>query len=398
MKLTRAVVLSGLAASAIALTACSSSGSSTTSTGTTGGASSGGSTTSSATSGGSGDINCATGTLNGSGSTAQTNAMDAWRAAYQKACSGATINYDSVGSGDGISAFEAGNANFAGSDAALSGDDIAAAKKQCGSDAIDLPMVVGPIAVVFNLPSVKNVVLNGPTIAKIFTGAIKNWDDPAIKALNSGASLPNLKITPFYRKDSSGTTFNFTGYLKAASKGAFTKDPNKESQSLGFAGQGRDGSQGIADSVAKTSGGIGYTEFSYAVKGNLAFAQIDSGSGPVTLSKDTAAKAVSTAKIVGTGNDLSLSIDYGQNTPGAYPVVLVTYEIACTTYKDAAVGKFVKSFLEYTVLRRRAGHPAGLGLRPAARQHQVEGPGLGRQDRLTQFPRRADARRSSGIQ
>lgn len=347
MKLNAAALGAGLLAGALALGACSSSG------GTT-----------SDTTGNSGGISCSTGKLDGSGSTAQTNAMDEWRKQYQSACSGAQINYDSVGSGDGIAAFSDGSADFAGSDAALQSDEVGPAQKQCGSTPIDLPMVVGPIAVEYKVGDVKNLTLNGPTIAKIFTGKITSWDDPAIKALNSGVDLPSTKIAPFYRSDDSGTTFNFASYLAAAAPSDFTATPDKVSAGLGFKGQGREGSQGVTDAVTQTDGGIGYAEFSYAVKAGLPTAQIDSGSGPVQLSKDTASKAVGTAKIVGTGDDLSLSIDYGQNTPGAYPIVLVTYEIVCTKYKDSATGTFVKNFLNYTVSDQGQGVLPGLGYAP----------------------------------
>jgi phosphate transport system substrate-binding protein len=176
-----------LAAGALALSACSSSGS-------------GGNTSappaqspSSSTGGGGGTnasgISCTTGTLNGSGSTAQTNAMDAWRKAYQQACSGAKINYDSIGSGDGISAFTDKKADFAGSDAALDPkEEMPPATKACGNPALDLPMVVGPVAIAYKLKGVNNLTLNASTIAQIYSGKIKTWNDPAIAALNKGVS------------------------------------------------------------------------------------------------------------------------------------------------------------------------------------------------------------------
>jgi phosphate transport system substrate-binding protein len=358
VKLNRAGLAVGLlAAGALALGACSSSG----------GDDNGGPTGSGAPTGGgnTGGITCSTGTLDGSGSTAQANAMDAWRKAYQEACgSGTQINYDAIGSGDGIAAFSSGDADFAGSDAALKEEEVGPAQKQCGSTPIDLPMVVGPIAVEYKLDGVDSLVLNGETVAKIFTGKITSWDDAAIKALNPDANLPSTAITPFYRSDDSGTTFNFASYLAATAPDVFTATPDKVSSGLGFKGQGVEGSQGVTDAVVGKEGGIGYAEFSYAVKAGLPTAQIDSGSGPVELSKDTASAAIATAEVVGTGDDLSLSIDYGQNTPGAYPLVLVTYEIVCTTYKDAAVGTFVQNFLNYLVSDEGQAVLPGLGYAP----------------------------------
>jgi phosphate transport system substrate-binding protein len=359
VKLYGAAVAAGLLAAALALGACSSSGGGDTTTPPAG------NDTSNSASYAGNDIACSTGKLNGSGSTAQANAMDAWRKAYQQACSGSQINYDAVGSGDGIAAFGDGTAQWAGSDAALKPDDISDTAKNCATgSSLDLPMVVGPIAVEFNVKGVDSLTLNGPTIAKMFTGKITSWDDPAIKALNNGADLPSTKITPFYRSDDSGTTFNFASYLAAAAPHDFTATPDKVSAGLGFKGQGREGSQGVTDAVTQTDGGVGYAELSYAAKAGLPTAQIDSGSGPVQLSKDTASKAVSTARIVGKGDDLSLSIDYGQNTAGAYPLVLVTYEIACAKYKDPSIATYVKNFLGYAISGAGQGVLTGLGYAP----------------------------------
>lgn len=295
-------------------------------------------------------ITCSSGKLNGAGSTAQANAMDAWRAAYTAACSGATINYNPIGSGDGIAALTAGTVDWAGSDAALDPkEETPGVEKTCGSTPLNLPMVVGPIAIVYNLPGVNKLILNGPTIADIFLGNVKTWDDPKIKQLNPGVNLPSSSITPFYRSDDSGTTFNFESYLAATAKSIFTATPDKVSKGAHFAGQGKTGSQGVADAVTQTQGGIGYVELSYAAKGGLATAEINNGGGPVPLTPQTASKTAGTAKIVGHGRDLSLSIDYAVKTPGAYPIVLVTYEIVCSQYKNASTGTFIRNFLNYTI-------------------------------------------------
>jgi phosphate transport system substrate-binding protein len=342
IRLTNAAGIAALVTvGAIALSACSSSGGNSTA-----GSSS---DSSSSQSGGSG-ITCSSGKLDGAGSTAQANAMDAWRKAYTDACSGATINYNPIGSGDGIAAMTAGTVQFAGSDAALDPkEETPGVEKTCGSTPLDLPMVVGPIAIVYKLSGVNKLILNGPTTADIFLGKIKTWNDPEIKKLNPGVNLPSSNITPFYRSDDSGTTFNFESYLSATAPSIFTTTPDKVSKGAHFAGQGKTGSQGVADAVTQTDGGIGYVELSYAAKGGLATAEIDNGGGPVALSAATASKTAGTAKIVGKGKDLSLSIDYAVKTPGAYPIVLVTYEIVCSKYKDSSTGTFVKNFLNYTI-------------------------------------------------
>lgn len=344
MKLTRAGIAAGLLTATVALAACGSDSN------TTGNSDSNSSGATGSGSGSAAAVQCASGTLNAAGSTAQANAMDAWTTAYQQQCTGATVNYTGSSSGEGVTAFTNGTINLAGSDAALDADkgEVSAAQKACGSTPLDLPMVVGPIAIAYKLNGVDKLVLNGSTIASIFLGKIKTWDDAAIKKLNPDANLPSTAISPFYRSDSSGTTKNFESYLKATAPSIFTSEPDKDSSKAGFAGQGVAKSQGVASAVAGKDGGIGYVEYSYVTSGGLQAAQLDNGGGAVELSKDSASKAAGTAEVTGTGDDLSLKIDYAQKTAGAYPLILVTYEIVCSKYKDANVGKLVKSFLTYT--------------------------------------------------
>jgi phosphate transport system substrate-binding protein len=360
VKLHRAGAIAGLIAGAVVLAACSSSTKNDTKP-----AGSGTTTASSSAATGGGAPTCSTGTLNAEGSTAQTNAINAWITAYDKACSGATINYNPTGSGAGVTAFNAKQVDFAGSDSALdpTKGEVAAAQKRCGSTPLDLPMVVGPIAIAYKLKGVDKVTLNGEVLAKIFLGKVTTWNDPAIKALNSGANLPSTKISVFYRSDSSGTTQNFERYLAATAPALFTSKPDKDSSKAGFAGQGKAKSQGVAAAIAGTEGAIGYDEFSFAVSSGLSTASIDNGGGAVELSKTTASAAADAAQVVGTGSDLSLKLDYATKTPGAYPIILVTYEIVCSKYGDAAKGTFVKNFLNYTVDGGQAALP-GLGYAP----------------------------------
>ena len=346
MKLTRAAALAtGVMATAVALAACGSSGGGA---GTTG-ASSGGTTSSAAASSASAAPTCSTGTLNGEGSTAQTNAMTAWINAYTKACTGAKINYNPTGSGAGVSQFNAGQVNFAGSDSALdpTKGEVAAAAKVCGSTALDLPMVVGPIAVAYKLKGVTDLTLTPSVLAKIFTGKITTWNDAAIKAINSSVTLPSTKINVVFRSDASGTTQNFETYLSKAAPTDFTATPAKDNAATVFKGTGAAKSQGVAQAISTTEGAIGYDEYSF-VATSLSTAKIDNGGGAVAVNKQTASAAAGAATIKGTGDDLSLTLDYATKVPGAYPIVLVTYEIVCTKYKTPATGTFVKNFLTYT--------------------------------------------------
>ena len=155
------------------------------------------------------------GTLNGSGASSQGSASDAWIAAFQTAHPDVTVNYSPDGSGAGRKAFIAGGVQYAGSDSALSDEELAGTFAACAPDsaAIDLPVYVSPIAVIFNVAGVKKLNLDAATIAGIFKGAITTWNDPAIAALNPGAALPSADITAVHRSDDSGTTKNFADYL-----------------------------------------------------------------------------------------------------------------------------------------------------------------------------------------
>jgi phosphate transport system substrate-binding protein len=296
-------------------------------------------------SGGSGTAaaNCPTGTLKAEGSSAQKNAIEAAIKSFQTRCTGATVNYNPSGSGAGIKNFVAGQVDFAGSDSALKPDEATAAANQCGSPAWNLPLVVGPVAIAYNLPGVDKVVLNAEVAAKIFSGAITTWNDPAIAALNAGKTLPSTPIKVFFRSDESGTTENFTQYLKAAGGSAATIAPAKKWG--GTVGEGKEKSAGVASAVKGQAGGITYVEWSYATQNSLGIASINTGSGPVELTAESVGKMIAASKQVGTGNDLSLSLDFATKEPGAYPINLVTYNIVCSKYKDSAKANLVRSFL-----------------------------------------------------
>lgn len=331
---------------ALALTACGSD--SNASTGSSSGSSSGPPASAAASTGASASADCAKGSITASGSSAQANAMAEWVKAYQGKCQGSTVNYQSVGSGAGVQQFLDGTTAFAGSDSALKPEEQPKAAARCKTgNGIDLPMVVGPIAVAYNLDGVENLVLDAPTIAKIFAGKITKWNDPAIAKLNSGAKLPSTSIQAFHRSDSSGTTDNFTKYLKAAAGADWTFGSAKEWKAPG--GQGSKGSEGVSAGVKQTTGGVGYMELSFAQNSSLGIAKIATGaSAPVELTTDTAGKALEAAKVAGTGSDLALKLDYATKAEGVYPIVLVTYEIVCEKGTAAAQLPLVKSFLTYT--------------------------------------------------
>ena len=288
-------------------------------------------------------------TLKASGSTAQANAMTRFVKAYEKACPGQTVAYTSNGSGAGVGEFLAGQTDFGGSDSPLAGDEYNKAKQRCGSDAWNLPVVFGPLAITYNLDAVDRLVLDAPTLAKIFNGTITRWDDPAIKALNE--TMPSEPITVVYRGDASGTTDNFQRYLDAASNGAWGKGTGKVFN--GGVGQGAPGNEGTSAKVKDTEGAITYNEWSFAQAQRLFAARIVTSAGPdpVAISADTVGKAIAGATIAGQGNDLVLDISsfYKPTQPGAYPIVLATYELVCSKYSDAQTATAVRAFLQSTV-------------------------------------------------
>jgi phosphate transport system substrate-binding protein len=286
--------------------------------------------------------------LTAEGSTAQKGAMEAFIAAYGQKCSGYQLAYNPTGSGNGVKNFNGGQVDLGGSDSALNKDkgEVAAAARRCANNpAWNLPLVFGPVAIVYNNKDAQGLTLTGEVAAKIFAGSIKDWSDPAIAAANGGKALPAKKIIVLYRGEESGTTDNFQKYLTAAGKGAWTKGVGKTFG--GGVGQGVQGSAGVADAVAAGDGAVGYLEWSYAQDKNLTMAKIDSGSGPVELNAQTAGTAIQSAKVKGTGNDLALDLNalYASNTPNAYPLVLATYEIVCSKGYDPDTTKAVKAFL-----------------------------------------------------
>lgn len=341
---------------ALALTACGSDNNASSPTATGSG---------STPSGSSGSIACAAGTINASGSTAQANAMSQWIKEYQTACANATINYGGGGSGQGITDFVNAQTAFAGSDSPLNPakDEPAKADARCTTGkAVNLPMVAGPIAVVYNVPGVTSLTLTPSVLAKIYSGAITTWNDPAIAAVNSGVTLPSSTITTVHRSDSSGTTDNVTRYLDAAAKADWTFGHDKQWKATG--GQGSKGSDGVSATVKSTPNTIGYVEFSYATNSNLAYAKIDNGAGAVELTTDAIGKAVAAATVTGTGDDLSLKLDYATKAAGAYPILLVTYEITCEQGLSGDQAALTKSFLTYTSSADGQAKLAGLGYAP----------------------------------
>jgi phosphate ABC transporter phosphate-binding protein len=343
VKLNRpGAALSLLAASALVISAC---GSNTNSSSSGAGATSGASAA---------QISCGgKKTLKASGSTAQANAMTRFVNAFEQACSGQTLNYTANGSGAGVSEFTGNQTDFGGSDSPLNQakGEYDAAQKRCGSPAWNLPTVFGPIAITYNVSGVSSLNLDGPSAAKIFNGQITAWDDPALKALNPNTNLPATPIHVVFRSDQSGTTDNFQQYLDGASNGAWGKGAGKTFN--GGVGEGAKGNDGTSAAIKGTDGSITYNEWSFAQAQKLNMANIVTSAGPdpVSITADSVGKTIGGATVKGQGNDLVLDTSsfYKPSQPGAYPIVLATYEIVCSKYPDAATGTAVKAFLQAAI-------------------------------------------------
>ena len=199
----------------------------------------------------------------------------------------------------------------------------------------------------YNLPEVEGLVLDGPTLAKIFNGDVTRWNAPEIAALNGDAAIPDEKINVLFRSDESGTTDNFQHYLEAASNGEWGKGTGKTF--AGGVGEGAKGNEGTSAAVKSTPGSITYNEWSYAKNQGLQIAQIVTSAGPdpVELTVESAGKAIDAVKIKGKGNDLVLDTNsfYLPEEQGAYPIVLAAYEIVCSDYPDDEVAPALRAFM-----------------------------------------------------
>jgi phosphate transport system substrate-binding protein len=287
-------------------------------------------------------VSCAwAGDISGAGATFPFPIYAKWADAYKKD-TGAGLNYQSIGSGAGIKQIKAKTVTFGATDAPLKAKDLTEAGLE------QWPMVMGGIVPVVNLDGVKSgdLTINGPTLAKIFMGKITKWNDPAIKALNAKAALPDLAIAVIHRADGSGTTFNFTNYLSKVS-------PEWDSQ-IGEAtsvewpvGIGAKGNDGVANNVAGTKGAIGYVEYAYAKQNHLTFADMVNKAGktvaPTMEAFQAAAANADWAKSPGFYVILT-------DQPGdqSWPLTAATFILMYKKPVDVAASNDALKFFEYS--------------------------------------------------
>jgi phosphate transport system substrate-binding protein len=289
------------------------------------------------------------GTIAGAGSSAQAAAMEAWRASFQEANPDATVSYDPVGSGGGREQFVAGGVDFAGSDAALEDEELEGAQNQCGGpdNLIEFPAYISPIAIIYNLDGVEELNLSPETIAKIFKGEITQWNDPAITADNPGAELPGDRIAVVHRSDESGTTENFAEYLSAVAPDVWTAEVSGDWPIKGQ--EAAQGTSGVVEAVTAGQGTIGYADESQA--GELGIANVKVGEEFVAPSAEAAAAVLEASEETDDPGQYVFTYDLARDTTesGAYPVVLISYQLACTQYDDADKGALVKAFFSHLI-------------------------------------------------
>jgi phosphate transport system substrate-binding protein len=286
----------------------------------------------------------ASATISGAGSTFAAPVYQQWGSGI----SGLTVNYQAVGSGAGITALQGKTVDFGASDPPLKPADITTFEKV--GPVQQIPMFLGAITVSYNLPGVNSgLKLNGKTIADIFLGKVKSWNDAEIKALNPGVSLPSTAITVIHRSDSSGTTAGFTGFL--ASVDPEWKSKVGEGKDVQWpTGTGAKGNAGVAGAVQQTTGAVGYVEQAYALQHKFTYASVQNKAGKYV--EPTLASTSAAAEGVEVPANLGFKIS-NPASPAAYPITSQTFVVV---YKDMckagvpggeAAAKGVVSFLNY---------------------------------------------------
>ena len=291
------------------------------------------------------------GNFSGAGASSQQAAVEAWIAGFQVTNPEAKIAYNPSGSGAGVQTFLTGATAWAGSDKALADDEVEQSKSVCTEGtAFDVPVYISPIAVVFNLKGVsdagKHINMDAATIAKIFDGKITKWNDPAIADQNKDLKLPDTAITVVHRSDKSGTTQNFVSYFKDVTPDNWTYDlsenwPNE-------VGQGAKGTSGVISTVKQADGTIGYADFSQV--GDLGTVAVKVGDKYNEISAEAGSKVIGDSKqddTVKGDNRIVIKINHATEAEGAYPIVLVSYDIVCPAYKDTKQAEFAKAWLTY---------------------------------------------------
>jgi phosphate transport system substrate-binding protein len=279
--------------------------------------------------------------INGAGATFPYPIYSKWFNEYTKVDPSVRFNYQSIGSGGGQTQISAETVDFGASDAPMSDENLA----KVPGKILHLPTVAGAVVVTYNLPGNPKLKLDGPTIAGIYMGKIKKWNDPQIAGQNPDVQLPDQDVVVVHRSDGSGTTHIFTDYLNTISYDWHASVGCNMSVNWP-AGLGGKGNEGVAGQVKQLSGAIGYVELIYALQNNLSYADVkNAGGNYITPSLDSVTAAMGTAKVP---DDFRFSM---VNAPGAnsYPISGATWLLVYAKQKDAAKGKKLVEFLNWAM-------------------------------------------------
>jgi phosphate transport system substrate-binding protein len=246
-----------------------------------------------------------------------------------------TVTYAAVGSGAGIQQFIKQTVDFGASDVPMAAADITSAG---GPDTLtQIPTTLGVISVAFNIAGVDKLNLDADTLAGIFLGHIKTWNDPKLTALNSGTSLPNKPITVVHRSDGSGTTFHFTDYLSKVSPEWKTSVGNAKSVKWPV-GVGASGNSAVAQAINSTEGAVGYVELAYVVQTGMHQAALKNANGKFVVASQAGASAAAAQNTSVSPTNYSITNEPGDTT---YPIAGFSWVILRTSYSDAAKGKAI---------------------------------------------------------
>jgi phosphate transport system substrate-binding protein len=274
--------------------------------------------------------------LRGAGSTFVSPLVSTWVQPYE-AATGVHIDYNPIGSGGGIQAITNRTVDFGASDAPLTADQFNAC-----NGCVQIPWALSSTSIAYNLPGVStHLKITGPVIANIYLGKIKKWNDAALKKLNPGVNLPDTDITPIFRSDGSGTTYNFTDYLAKVSP-EWKSKVGVGTQVNFPTGAGGRGSSGVSAVLSRTPGGIIYVDVAFALRSHFSFFKVKNSAGVFQLPGARAIKAAAaTVKRVNPDNKISI-VNPPKTAPLAYPICTFTYVILPTkTANAAALRKFV---------------------------------------------------------
>jgi phosphate transport system substrate-binding protein len=288
--------------------------------------------------------------LNGAGASFPYPIYSKWFSEYQKTNQGIRFNYRPIGSGGGVRQLIAGTVDFGASDVPLNSKE----KSKLKNDVLQVPMVIGAVVLVYNLPELKQgLVLDGSTLADIFMGKVKKWNDPKIQALNPETSLPKQNIMVVRRADASGTTAVLTEYFsEISSEWKSSVGAGKSVKwKTGFGGKGNDGVAGV---VKQTPGSIGYVELAYALTNNLAYASLKNASGQVVKAElnNISVSARQLAKKLSSGKAQELVGRISNSTEGqAYPITSLTYLLVPLGEKNQSARQELRKFISWALVQ-----------------------------------------------